>query len=409
MALIPSVRYSGQVETGDAGYPQGKARNAGAFQDGTGTPLERDWLNDLWGFLQALLDRARLTPSGIPDRVGASQYVDAMQAVARASAVKRALVLRQIDVTLSGTTPAASSSLVGAVSALGYWTVVAKAGTQAVFAINDSPIPSMSAVTIPGLTSINKLVRGGRILAIGDGGNRNAYSTTNGNTWTAGGATGLSAAATDAVWDGTEFVISTSTGKAAHSTTGVSWSTATVGSDISNAINLTPDGGLATLSSGAVVAAGGQVDGSKAFALSSDHGQTWALAGSIPSSSTDYVVQGSVAGNGGTEIYWLGKRDGVNRLDLWVSTDGGSWSKRSELAGFDGAFPPKLYMCKDTGLLVAFQKNGNANQVSASLDRGNTWSDIAYYAGTITQLGVARGRIFAGNGFPTYLASDPLL
>lgn len=404
MALIPSVRYSGQVDTGDANYPHGKARNAGAFQDGTGTPFERDLVNDIWGFLQALLDRARITPSGTPDHVGASQYVDSVEAVARASTVKRALSLRELG--LGGVTPTPSSSLVGAVSALGYWTVVAKAGTNSVFAINDSHLPSMSGVTIPGLTSVIKLVRGGRILAIGDGGNRNAYSTTNGNTWSAGGATGLAAAATDAVWDGTEFVISTLTGKAAHSTNGVAWTVATGGSDISDAINLTPDGGLAALASGAVIAAGGQVDGSKAFALSTDHGQTWALSGSIPSSSTDYVVQGSVAGNGAAEIFWLGKRDGVDRLDLWVSTDGAAWSKRAELPGFDGVLPPKLYMCQDTGLLVAFQENGNASQVSASLDRGNTWSGLAYYNETISQLAVARGRIFAANG---YYATDPLL
>jgi hypothetical protein len=406
MAIIPSARYSGQVELGDAGYPQGKARNAGAFQDGTGTPLERDWMNDLWGFLQALLDRARITPSGTPDRVGASQYVDAVQAVARASSVKRALVLRSIDVTLSGVTPTPLGTTLGAVSALGYWTVVARAGNNSVFAVNESPLPSMSAVTIPGLTSVRKLVRGSRILAIGDGGNKNAHSTTNGNTWSGGGATGLAAAVTDAVWDGTEFVISTGTGKAAHSTTGVAWAVATVGSDISNAINLAPDGGLAALSSGAVVAAGGQVDGSKVFARSLDHGQTWALSGSIPSSITDYVVGGSVAGNGGTEIYWLGKRDGVERLDLWVSTDGAAWSKRAEIPGFDGVLQPFLYMCPDTSLLVAFQENGNVSQVSASLDLGKTWSELVYYSESISQLSVARGRIFAS---PGWLASDPLL
>jgi len=41
MALRPIDRYPGQVDVA-AAYPHGKARNAGAFQDGTGTPLERD-------------------------------------------------------------------------------------------------------------------------------------------------------------------------------------------------------------------------------------------------------------------------------------------------------------------------------------------------------------------------------
>lgn len=78
MALDPSSRYPAQTDS-DAGYPLGKARNAGAFQDGSGTPLEQDWVNDIWGFQQALLDAAELEPSGDPDKVGASQYLEALE------------------------------------------------------------------------------------------------------------------------------------------------------------------------------------------------------------------------------------------------------------------------------------------------------------------------------------------
>jgi hypothetical protein len=78
MALNPSSRYPSQIDTDDAGYPRGKARNAGSYQDGTGTPLEKDWVNDLFGFQQALLDAANIVPSGIPDEVGASQYLTAL-------------------------------------------------------------------------------------------------------------------------------------------------------------------------------------------------------------------------------------------------------------------------------------------------------------------------------------------
>lgn len=82
MALIPSSRYPAQTDSA-AGYPHGKARNAGSYQDSTGTPLERDWVNDLWGFLQALLSNASITPSGDPDEVGASQYLEAVHFAAR--------------------------------------------------------------------------------------------------------------------------------------------------------------------------------------------------------------------------------------------------------------------------------------------------------------------------------------
>lgn len=85
MALIPSARYPAQTDAA-AGYPQGKARNAVTFQDGSGTPLERDWVNDLWGFLQALLSNAGIAPSGAPDQVGASQYLAGVTFVAQQKA-----------------------------------------------------------------------------------------------------------------------------------------------------------------------------------------------------------------------------------------------------------------------------------------------------------------------------------
>lgn len=90
MAIVPSTQYAAQTDTGDPGYPQGKARNAGSFGDGTGTPLEKTWINDLWGFLQSLLAAAGITPSGAPDEVGASDYLDAVQFVADAAASKAA-------------------------------------------------------------------------------------------------------------------------------------------------------------------------------------------------------------------------------------------------------------------------------------------------------------------------------
>lgn len=81
MAIDPSAEYPGQVATGDAGYPLGKARNEISDGDGTGTPLEALWVMDLWGWQQDLLDRAGIAPSGDPDEVGASDYMDAFDAL----------------------------------------------------------------------------------------------------------------------------------------------------------------------------------------------------------------------------------------------------------------------------------------------------------------------------------------
>lgn len=84
MAIDPSAVYPTQVDTSDpTGYPYGKPQNVTVPGDGSGTPLEETWLSDLFGFLQALLGEASATPSGTPDKVGASQYVDAILGLTR--------------------------------------------------------------------------------------------------------------------------------------------------------------------------------------------------------------------------------------------------------------------------------------------------------------------------------------
>lgn len=108
MALRPLTAYPGQVNDGDpAGYPLGKAQNVVVEGDGVGTPWEKDLVNDLWGWQQALLAAAEIDPSNIPDKVGASQYLAAIQALihsqadpldARLDAVEPALATAQVDI-----------------------------------------------------------------------------------------------------------------------------------------------------------------------------------------------------------------------------------------------------------------------------------------------------------------------
>ena len=75
MAINPSVKYAGKITAPSVEYPLGKAQNITVPGDGTGTPWEKDLLNDIFGFQQALLGDAGEAPSGIPDKVGASQYL----------------------------------------------------------------------------------------------------------------------------------------------------------------------------------------------------------------------------------------------------------------------------------------------------------------------------------------------
>lgn len=91
MTLDLREAYPGQVITTDPDYPLGKARNRVHPGDGTGTPYEAKLVNDLHGSHQALLDAAGITASGEPDRVGASDVVDSIQA----------LIVEQVDPDLT--------------------------------------------------------------------------------------------------------------------------------------------------------------------------------------------------------------------------------------------------------------------------------------------------------------------
>lgn len=83
MAINPETLYSGKVTPSDANYPYGSARNVTVPGDGTGTPLDAAWLNDFFGFGQAILSRAAVTPSGSPETAQVSQYLETLLGLAR--------------------------------------------------------------------------------------------------------------------------------------------------------------------------------------------------------------------------------------------------------------------------------------------------------------------------------------
>jgi len=77
MAISPEAQYAGKINPSTPQYPYGSARNITTPGDGTGTPWESALVNDLFGWQQALLSDADVVPSGTPDEVGASQYLQA--------------------------------------------------------------------------------------------------------------------------------------------------------------------------------------------------------------------------------------------------------------------------------------------------------------------------------------------
>lgn len=406
MAVIPSVRYSGQIETGDAGYPQGKARNAGAFQDGTGTPLERDWLNDLWGFQQALLALAEITPSGTPDRVGASQYLDAVLAIAGIATSGRHLralmQMRQLD--LAGVTPPTDDFMAAiSVGSLGQILIV-KGSANGVFKVADTARVDTSGINST-LGDCRAIAYNGsnRYVAVGNGGTGSAFSTS-GNSWTSGGSlAGLSGQPNAIVWDGTEFILLSNGGQTRHSTNGGTW-TAPSGDDAGTAMSASARS-LAVLTPGTVLTIGN--NGGK-IARTLDHGASWVAMTPIPTAISNPSLV-SVAGDGSGEVLAFIKDGFGSLVECWATSDGNNWVERSEHNGHnDGTTEFRALMCQNTGLVVV-STGSNPARVAASPDRGRTWSPIAQYFSIDTDtIAVARARIF-GCGSTRILATDPLM
>jgi hypothetical protein len=353
--------------------------------------------------------------SGFSDELGGrlagdaalQAFVDELTLESNRALGSRALTLHGLD--LGGVTPADTNPFLGVASAPLSGTLIAKTGANGAFRVVNSPLVALGGVAVASITSqCRKIVfNGSRHLACGLGGNSAAFSLDNGATWTASSNAGPDY---DCVWDGTQFVGTQLGGASRHSTNGVTWtaaSTLDVGSSGSSPFS------LAALASGAVVAVGNNA-GSIRFVRSTDHGVTWAFAGGTVASPTNYgTATGCVAGNGSTEIYWAGQPSGVSstRVDFFVSSDGNTWTLRSQITGLTiGGVPgvltphPRLLMCQDTGLLVALVTEANGTvAAAASRDKGVSWSPIQRYAAIdIASFGIARGRLFATIGAKLY-------
>ena len=78
MAITPSSEFPGKIAAPTTEFPYGKARDITTPGDGTGTPWRAALANDIFGAQQSLLSAADIVPSGTPDEVGSSQYLQAL-------------------------------------------------------------------------------------------------------------------------------------------------------------------------------------------------------------------------------------------------------------------------------------------------------------------------------------------
>lgn len=75
-------RYAPNALAPTTAYPLGSIKNDSTPGADDGTPLEKDWGNNIEGFHQALMGSAGLTANGTPDTATASQLLDALRIVA---------------------------------------------------------------------------------------------------------------------------------------------------------------------------------------------------------------------------------------------------------------------------------------------------------------------------------------
>lgn len=117
MALKLNERYPGRFNNPTSDYPQGSFKNRTAPNAKDGSYLEQDWANDKEGFFQSLISASGLVPSGVADKVGASQYYDAMLTVLYAAARKTPVLT---DTGTAGVYAAANTPALTALPSTGY-------------------------------------------------------------------------------------------------------------------------------------------------------------------------------------------------------------------------------------------------------------------------------------------------
>lgn len=83
MAINPAALYPGGTVPPNASYPYGSAKDVTAPGTGDGTPLRAAWVNDWFGFQQAVMGAAGVTPSGSPDTAQLSQIFNAITSIIR--------------------------------------------------------------------------------------------------------------------------------------------------------------------------------------------------------------------------------------------------------------------------------------------------------------------------------------
>ncbi|MDR2786554.1 MAG: hypothetical protein LBB83_11645 [Treponema sp.] len=75
------AKYTDYFDNTDPLYPYGKAVDTSNGDAEDGTPYKADWMNDVDGFHQAAIVEGQVQISGVPDRTGASDILNALKKI----------------------------------------------------------------------------------------------------------------------------------------------------------------------------------------------------------------------------------------------------------------------------------------------------------------------------------------
>jgi len=76
-----SVRYTNATPPNPLTYPYGSFKNESSPGALDGTEYEKDWPDDILGFMTKLINYAAIIPSGNPENIGASDCFDALRSI----------------------------------------------------------------------------------------------------------------------------------------------------------------------------------------------------------------------------------------------------------------------------------------------------------------------------------------
>ncbi len=345
---------------------------------------------------------AALSAEGfVPGRAGAQHLnynLNKMSFAARQLLARAALQLVPADNTLTSEAALAAASVGASVAGS---VLVLKSGASNVKQHTHTRGISTAVGTVASITSLvtdiaveDISATSHRLMAIGTGGNRAAFSTDNGATWAAAGANlGFTPRfCTFMALSGDKWFVPhpTSTTISVSADDGGTWN-----ARASNGLALC-NGGVAPVS-GAIVVCGetGAAPNDPAFTASSD-GVTFAMTSGTVADPTTYDDAGTMVGFN-NQLVHVGRRNAGATMRVSLSSDGSTWTTAKDIsppANTTFVSKPRVLACRNTGLYVIVAPNSvfGAN-LYASFDGGETWTEdnILGYATNTAAYALAGG------------------